>query len=1010
MRLREEQSGGLRRGYVATRLCEELKQQGAEGAFDAGTGVLRATDQMGRTSRLKLDLDGYPESLTTPVGRLSRFRYDDALLTDLIEPSGRHTALTIDEKRAPLTFARNGVELARFAWNEDYTHNTIQFWDGTRASGTYSASGKPLRLTDRTNATESFEYDERNRLTRLVDGGGNDVQFSYDAEGRPSTTRYADGRAETVEYDDNGRWVGTLLNGERVFEREGDDGHRPLSVAYADSQKNTFAYDDQGRLVSATGPEGSLSFEYDSAGKPSADASDDARFELEHDKSGLLTAIAYPDGLRAEYRYDDDKRLVQVDWGGAIISFTHDRQDREVWTYFPNNLATVKQLAPSGKLERATTTDRRTNVACFDTQYRYDAQDRLSALNDTTLGVRQYVYDGESQLLGVANADGAWRETFTYDGAGNRTSSSGQSVAVDSGNRLLAQGDVTCDYDSRGNLVRMTDQVGAWFFKYDSKNQLTEAHGPCGVVTFKYDAIGRRIEKKSATRTVRYAWCGEGLAREVITTAEGESIREYLYRPGRYEPLAMRIDGRCYFYHNDHQGTPQRITDAQGKIAWSADCFAFGYAQLANCSIENPLRFAGQYADPETGLHYNRFRYYSPVIGRYLSIDPLRLLAGNNLYLYVRNNPINKLDGLGLWSVLGVVGAVAAAAAVVVAAPFILAAAPIVVAEGLLLAGAISVGRDFCVGCFLEGAAEAFFPGLAMGALGALVLGGVAFFFGAPVAAVVGVAAGCIFAYQMLDQYFGWSGGTPFEELSPDDKSRAMGQLFGGTVGAILGGLGVGKLLTGPKTVPVEETPGTRKGGGGKGTEGETSKTPGEEAPKELPKDEVSKQETPEQRKARERQAQEENKARKKKIRELDKKSKNGDKAATRELNEMKAREAREAGNTGAAEGHEAENRVVDELGDDCLEAGRKVKYPNPNDPNKPFESDIDAETTQEVIQVKSGTEVPSENQTQATRLRAAETGKQPKLIYDPAKMSERDLAQFKADNPDFITEPKNLH
>ena len=762
MQLRDAQVGALRRGYVARRICEQLEQAGGEGRFEPATGVVHASDPVGRTSRLQLGLDGLPEAHTTPLGRLSRLRYSkQEILTELIEPSGRHTQLSCDEERAPTLFSRDGVELASFHWNAAHTESAIEFWDGSRASSSFSPGGNPLRLTNRAGASESFTYDAQNRLVALQDGRGKQIGFSYDEQGRPATTRYPDGRAETAQYDPAGSWSGTLLNGKLVFERKADAANRPLAVTYADGRKDGFFYDDQGRLLSAEGPEGALAFAYDGQGRVVSETSGDQVFKFEYDASGLLTAIDYPGGLRAQYQYDADKRLTSVGWGSGSVQFSYDLQDREVWSSSSNQLTTRTELAPSQKPTRVTTRDERSGAVRFDTVYRYDQQDRLSASNERDRGVRQYVYDGESQLLGVANGEGHWLETFAYDGAGNRTAASGQSVTVDAGNRLLRQGNHSCKYDRRGNLVGISDGLRTWRFKYDLKNQMTQADGPAGIVKFKYDALGRRIEKKSAERTIRYLWCGEGVAREIITTEAGESVREYLYRPGSYEPVALLVDGRCYFYHNDHQGTPQRLTDNQGVVVWAADYYAFGYADVRVGLVDNPLRFAGQYSDVETGLHYNRFRYYSPLFGRYFSVDPLRLLAGTNLYLYAGNNPVNKLDPLGLWSALGVLGAVVAAAAVVTLAPFVLVAAPLLVAGALIAAEAISVGRDFCWPCFKSGFGDAFGPGLLMGAgfaAGLAVIGAIC----APVAAVIGVGVGCYFAYQMLDQYFGWSGGKPF--------------------------------------------------------------------------------------------------------------------------------------------------------------------------------------------------------------------------------------------------------
>jgi RHS repeat-associated protein len=88
------------------------------------------------------------------------------------------------------------------------------------------------------------------------------------------------------------------------------------------------------------------------------------------------------------------------------------------------------------------------------------------------------------------------------------------------------------------------------------------------------------------------------------------------------------------FYHCDHLGTPQEITDEEGNIAWQAQYKAWGEAKeiiskaAQGARFRNPLRFQGQYFDHETGLHYNRFRYYDPETGRFISKDPIGFRGG----------------------------------------------------------------------------------------------------------------------------------------------------------------------------------------------------------------------------------------------------------------------------------------------------------------------------------------------------------------------------------------------
>jgi RHS repeat-associated protein len=81
---------------------------------------------------------------------------------------------------------------------------------------------------------------------------------------------------------------------------------------------------------------------------------------------------------------------------------------------------------------------------------------------------------------------------------------------------------------------------------------------------------------------------------------------------------------------------------------WSADYLPFGKASVTIGTVGNDLRFAGQYYDSETGLHYNYHRYYDPKLGRYLRADPIGLLGGINLYQYASANPINASDPFGL--------------------------------------------------------------------------------------------------------------------------------------------------------------------------------------------------------------------------------------------------------------------------------------------------------------------------------------------------------------------------
>ena len=124
------------------------------------------------------------------------------------------------------------------------------------------------------------------------------------------------------------------------------------------------------------------------------------------------------------------------------------------------------------------------------------------------------------------------------------------------------------------------------------------------------------------------------LVKNERTKAEDYQCISYVYEPGNsFKPLAQirgrGRGGRVYYYINDQLGTPQELVAANGEIVWSGIYRTYGNLAVATGNVEQRLRFQGQYYDEESGLHYNRHRYYDPLAGRYLSQDPIGLAGGD---------------------------------------------------------------------------------------------------------------------------------------------------------------------------------------------------------------------------------------------------------------------------------------------------------------------------------------------------------------------------------------------
>jgi RHS repeat-associated protein len=211
-----------------------------------------------------------------------------------------------------------------------------------------------------------------------------------------------------------------------------------------------------------------------------------------------------------------------------------------------------------------------------------------------------------------------------------------------------------------------------WQYSWDADDRLVAVTTPDGTVwRYRYDPLGRRIAKQHLdadghiTEQTELTWDGATLAEQATVPGpaggqaqEGE-VTTWEYQPGTFSPLIQaerpmfreaaqqEIDQRFYAIVTDLIGAPSELTAPDGTLAGYQQRTLWGATLWHPSGASTPLRFPGQYADPETGLHYNHHRYYDPATGRYLSPDPLGLAPAPNPHTYVFN-PTLLTDPLGL--------------------------------------------------------------------------------------------------------------------------------------------------------------------------------------------------------------------------------------------------------------------------------------------------------------------------------------------------------------------------
>jgi RHS repeat-associated protein len=211
--------------------------------------------------------------------------------------------------------------------------------------------------------------------------------------------------------------------------------------------------------------------------------------------------------------------------------------------------------------------------------------------------------------------------------------------------RVTGPGDpIDYTYDANGNVTAIGNKI----LIYNQNNRLIRVEEQGSILgEYVYNGLGQRVIKKvNAESTLfHYDFNGNLIAE---SQADGIFTSEYLYIDQARLAMVDVAGNTLYYYLNNYLGTPVLMTDDQGMIVWEADYKPFGGTYInPNSEVINNFRFAGQYFDEETGLHYNWYRYYDPKTGRYLIPDPIGLVGGINLYAYVRNNPINRVDPFG---------------------------------------------------------------------------------------------------------------------------------------------------------------------------------------------------------------------------------------------------------------------------------------------------------------------------------------------------------------------------
>ncbi|MDJ0654152.1 MAG: RHS repeat-associated core domain-containing protein [Xanthomonadales bacterium] len=645
-------------------------------------GWLLTSTTDGQTTTMAYDDAGQVTRITQPNGAYIDYEYDEAhRLTALEDNFGNRIEYTLDNagnRTAEKTKNTGGVltmQLSRVYNNLGRVTDLIDGVNNT-TTFTYDNNGNQITATDPRNNTTDSTYDRLNRLIESTDPDNGDTDYDYDARdnlvsvtdprGLQTTYTYdglnnlsqldsPDTGIKTYLYDDAGNRTSMTDARSVTVDYEYDAINRLTKIDYAGTSLDiTYNYDagtnGKGRLTSMTDAVGSITYTYDARGNLLTETQviDGHTFNLAYtyDGAGNLLTMTYPSGQVVTYTRDAGGRVTGI----SRFNGTTDILASNI-TYEP--FGSMKSMTLGNGIQVTKTYDlayRVTDIvqgAVMDRDYSYDAASNITGITDVLSSTKSQTF-GYDDLNRLTSATGIYgSEAYVYDEVGSRTQSTINTVVTNYGysstsNRLTSIDSTTISYDSVGNI---TDD-GSQQYVYDDRNRMVGAdQGITDLGDYDYNGRGERVRKTIGAADSYFVFDKTG---NLVAEADniGTVTREYVYDQSMR--LAITEGSSIYYFHPDHIGTPQKITNSSGSSVWSADYEPFGSLHAESGSLLNKLRFPGQHEDTETGLRYNYFRDYAPALGRYTQSDPIGLEAGINTYVYVESSPLTAFDKFGL--------------------------------------------------------------------------------------------------------------------------------------------------------------------------------------------------------------------------------------------------------------------------------------------------------------------------------------------------------------------------
>ena len=649
-------------------------------------------DPAGGETGIAYDSAGNLNTLITPDRQITRFHHDGlGRVYAVVDPKSntqrRHLDLLgrITQVEEPdgnvreLTYDPEGNVLHAKDKQHDVTF-------------TYQGMGR-LRSRSEAGTTVYFGYDTEEQLTSIANEHRLIYSFTLGPTGEVDEEKGFDGLLRKYERDPSGQVLRVNRPEDRFSEYAYDGAGRVIGVSHSDGTFEVYGYRPDGELTRAKNQSASVGFERDALGRVTKELQGDDWVESEYGPLGLRSHVRSSLGADQVITRNKmgDVESISAESGAFEIGFKRDELGLELERTLPGGLKSKWERDKLGRPVQHQVL--KGDKALRAVGYTWEPNDRLKMVIDAIKGPTKYGHDELGNLSWAQYSDGSI-DLRMPDAVGNlfRTEERVDRKYGPAGELREARGPrgvTRYFYDPEGNLVeKHAPGEEVWQYEWNGSGMLAVVRRPDGtVVEFSYDALGRRVAKKYRGQTTRWVWDGNNPLHEwvegdvkalpdvqivapwtadaIVKKREAElsehlaqgpparGTREapitWLFEPESFSPMAKLVGGERFSIVTDHLGTPVGMYSEAGEVVWSAGISACG--ELRDFEGKSPhacpFRWPGQYEDAETGLYYNRFRYYDAEVGGYVSQDPSGLAGGLRPAAYV-GDPSTWVDPLGL--------------------------------------------------------------------------------------------------------------------------------------------------------------------------------------------------------------------------------------------------------------------------------------------------------------------------------------------------------------------------